>query len=698
MSPSPNLEFFPVTGARRVPLDLIQPGQYQPRKHFDEAKMAELTASVRQHDVMQPILLRPIGAATGDKQRFEIVAGERRWRASKAAMREDIPAVVRELTLMEVLELQAIENIQREDLHPMEEAYSFDLLLNPPEGLPGYTVEQIADKVGKSTTHVRRRLVLCQLIPQAAKAFSDGVLTLNTALTIARMPVPIQGKAFPKIMATRADDTKPVAHRDAEKIVQGAFMLRLANAPFPIKDATLVPDAGGCNVCPKRTGACPDLFDDVAEADTCTDPDCFDTKQQAHNERRKAEARAEGIEVLDGKKATALLKFGPDSTQLNADYVYMDEPLEELTGSKSSLHKLLGTLLTPSALYEHPRDKTLREIVHTHKAREVLKEQGLLMHRPAKGDKAAAASLVAPDAGKASGKGKATPPQPDSAQAAAAKKEAERAEQRKVLETQWRQRLFQALHNEMHDNDRAPDLLVREAVCMLGERVLTLFNWDVLDELWGWSEAGLVTPFNTAIGLRLEAVTKDMHQGQLMILLAQLALMPDLQPHEDDYDTPEALLICRVADDDGQDGFDPDMKCDWRAMRNSALSALSPRKTKGQKTSKTPIPPTNEPTPAGGPQGSAGQEGEPGKPDSPEDTIQAPSAQGLKEVRSDLAHWVGQMVKLKGTKRLGEIVEVNTNGDLLVAFPSGQEGTRNLATHVSSELIVLPNQTPAAGA
>lgn len=695
MSPSPNLEFFPVTGARRVPLDLIQPGQYQPRKHFDEAKMAELTASVRQHDVMQPILLRPIGAATGDKQRFEIVAGERRWRASKAAVREDIPAVVRELTLMEVLELQAIENIQREDLHPMEEAYSFDLLLNPPEGLPGYTVEQIADKVGKSTTHVRRRLVLCQLIPQAAKAFSDGVLTLNTALTIARMPVPIQGKAFPKIMATRADDTKPVAHRDAEKIVQGAFMLRLANAPFPIKDATLVPDAGGCNVCPKRTGACPDLFDDVAEADTCTDPDCFDTKQQAHNERRKAEARAEGIEVLDGKKATALLKFGPDSAQLNADYVYMDEPLEELTGSKSSLHKLLGTLLTPSALYEHPRDKTLREIVHTHKAREVLKEQGLLMHRPAKGDKAAAASLVAPDAGKGSNKANTKPQQPDSAQAAAAQKEAEKAEQRKKLEAQWRRQLFTALHNEMHDNDRAPDMLVREAVCMLGERVLTLFNWDALDELWGWTEAGLVT--SNAIGLRLEAVTKDMHQGQLMILLAQLALIPDLEPHEDDYDAPEALLICRVSDEAEAD-FDPEYQCDWRAMRTSALSALSPRKAKGQKTSKTPIPPTNEPTPAGGPQGSASQEGEPGKPDSPEDTIQAPSAQGSKEYRSDLAHWVGQMVKVKASKRLGEVVEIEPNGDLLVAFASGAEGTRNLRTHASTELTVLPGQQAPAKA
>lgn len=692
MSPSPNLEFFPVTGARRVPVDLIEPGRYQPRVHFDAARMAELTESVRQHDVMQPILLRPIGTATGDKQRFEIVAGERRWRASKAAMREDIPAVVRELTLMQVLELQAIENIQREDLHPMEEAYSFDLLLNPPEGLPGYTVEQIAEKVGKSTTHVRRRLVLCQLIPQAAKAFTDGLLTLQTALTIARMPVPIQGKAFPKIMATRADETKQVAHRDAEKIVQGAFMLRLANAPFPIKDATLVPDAGGCNVCPKRTGACPDLFDDVAEADTCTDPDCFDGKQLAHNERRKAEARADGIEVMDGKKATALLKFGPDSAQLNADYVYMDEPLEELTGSKSSLHKLLGTLLKPSALYEHPRDKTLREIVHTHKAREVLKEQGLLMHRPTKGDKAAAASLVAPDAGKGSNKANTKPQQPDSAQAAAAQKEAEKAEQRKKLEAQWRRQLFTALHNEMHDNDRAPDMLVREAVCMLGERVLTLFNWDALDELWGWTEAGLVT--SNAIGLRLEAVTKDMHQGQLMILLAQLALIPDLEPHEDDYDAPEALLICRAADLE-DDGFDPDFLCDWRGMR---LDALSPRKPKGQKTSKTPIPPTNEPTPAGGPQGSASQEGEPGKPHSPEDTIQAPSAQGSKEYRSDLAHWVGQMVKVKGSKRLGEVVEIEPNGDLLVAFASGAEGTRNLRTHASTELTVLPGQQAPAKA
>src|SRR5690606_14398087 len=137
------------------------------------------------------ILLRPAPAAPTDPEPFyEIIAGERRYRASKLAGRTTIPAIVREISDLEVLELQIIENLQREDLHPLEEAESYEALLEQHKADPDYSVDLIAAKLGKSRAYIYARLKLCALRPAARKAFYAGTLTASTALLLARIPAP----------------------------------------------------------------------------------------------------------------------------------------------------------------------------------------------------------------------------------------------------------------------------------------------------------------------------------------------------------------------------------------------------------------------------------------------------------------------------------------------------------------------------
>jgi ParB family chromosome partitioning protein len=139
-------------GVRNIPLDRITPNPDQPRMNFDEAALAELASSVREHGVLQPILVRP----TGEIQRFQLVAGERRWRAAKIAELEVIPALIEQLDDETALEIGIIENLQREDLSPLEEAMIYDRMTHE----HGYSVRKLAQKIGKDKGYVENRLRL----------------------------------------------------------------------------------------------------------------------------------------------------------------------------------------------------------------------------------------------------------------------------------------------------------------------------------------------------------------------------------------------------------------------------------------------------------------------------------------------------------------------------------------------------------
>jgi len=169
---SPGLE-----GARELPIELIHRNPDQPRQHFSEEELGELEESIRNSGVLQPILVRPSPGRAGE---FEIVAGERRWRAAQRAGITVIPALVRDLGDDRAYEIAIVENVQREDLNAMEEARAYDNLM----GRMSYTQEQAAKAVGKSRSHVANTLRLLQLPQPVQEHVLHGRLSAGHARAI----------------------------------------------------------------------------------------------------------------------------------------------------------------------------------------------------------------------------------------------------------------------------------------------------------------------------------------------------------------------------------------------------------------------------------------------------------------------------------------------------------------------------------
>jgi len=157
----------------------IEPNRSQPRRHFDENSLAELADSIQQHGVLQPLVVRPL--ATGG---YQIIAGERRWRACRMANVSEVPAIVREMTDQEVMEIALIENLQREDLNAIEEAAGYQSLMD----LYGLTQEQVASRVGKSRSAVTNSLRLLNLPGPVADMVREGLLSAGHARALLSIP------------------------------------------------------------------------------------------------------------------------------------------------------------------------------------------------------------------------------------------------------------------------------------------------------------------------------------------------------------------------------------------------------------------------------------------------------------------------------------------------------------------------------
>lgn len=154
-------------GSVSLPIDQVEPGLNQPRKHFDEKALSELAASIRQHGVLQPLIVRRLVSG-----RYQIIAGERRWRASQLAGLTEVPAMVVEADDRKVMELGLIENLQREDLNPMEEAAGYRILIQE----YGLTQEEAARRVSKSRTALANTMRLLALPQEVQWLLEQGVL------------------------------------------------------------------------------------------------------------------------------------------------------------------------------------------------------------------------------------------------------------------------------------------------------------------------------------------------------------------------------------------------------------------------------------------------------------------------------------------------------------------------------------------
>ncbi len=164
-----------------LPIDSLRPGPFQPRTGFDPASLAELTTSVRNQGVLQPILVRPNPSIPGQ---FEIIAGERRWRAAQAAGLHQVPVLVRALSDTDAMAASLVENLQRQDLDPIEEAEGYTRLVEE----FGLTQEQLGDLVGKSRSHVANILRLLQLAPGLREHVKAGTLSAGHARALLSHP------------------------------------------------------------------------------------------------------------------------------------------------------------------------------------------------------------------------------------------------------------------------------------------------------------------------------------------------------------------------------------------------------------------------------------------------------------------------------------------------------------------------------
>lgn len=197
-----------VAGRRRLPIEFLERNSAQPRYRFDEAALEELSLSIKEKGLLQPILVRELGP-----DKFQIVAGERRWRAAQKAGVHEVPVVVRDLTDTEVLEVAIVENIQREDLSAIEEATAYSRLIEE----FGHTQEVLAKIVGKSRSHITNLLRLLNLPQKVRDLVDEGRLTMGhaRALLSASDPVSLAGRVVADGLSVR--QTEAAAKTDSPK-------------------------------------------------------------------------------------------------------------------------------------------------------------------------------------------------------------------------------------------------------------------------------------------------------------------------------------------------------------------------------------------------------------------------------------------------------------------------------------------------
>lgn len=201
-------------GVQTVPVTRIVQAAYQPRQVFEPGALAELAGSIREKGVLQPLLLRPRG------ENFEIVAGERRWRASQLAGLTEVPAIIRDLGDREALEIAIIENLQREDLGPLEEARAYQTLLEQ-----GLNQEGVARAVGKGRSTVSNALRLLTLPDPALRALEEGEISAGHARAVLAQPEGDRRWALDQIR------TRRLSVREAEALKRE---VRAATVPIPV--------------------------------------------------------------------------------------------------------------------------------------------------------------------------------------------------------------------------------------------------------------------------------------------------------------------------------------------------------------------------------------------------------------------------------------------------------------------------------
>lgn len=363
--PAPTAAALPLPGEyKTVPRASVRPDPNQPRKTFDPAKMEELAESIRKNGILSPLVVQFVpaelkiiepdmandhkwqavdraGGVVFDSTQenvvrafaigrtedgYQIVFGERRWRAAALAGLATIPVIIRELTEREVFSQQFIENNQRENLSALEEAAAIrDRLAKEQAANPDFKQGDLATELNLSPATVSGRLALLRLSAPVTEALTGGKIQMAVAGVIAMIPNPNAQEKLLKAITDEENYNFPFSVRDVEELIEDEYFKSLKEAPFDLKDDCLFDGAqlvkgnwmlnevklgseivvSSCANCPFRTGNMKAEFPHIKNFDACTKPGCYQAKCMAHFSQEAATAMAKGQKVLTEKEFKA---------------------------------------------------------------------------------------------------------------------------------------------------------------------------------------------------------------------------------------------------------------------------------------------------------------------------------------------------------------------------------------------------------
>jgi len=275
---------------RSIEVSKIVPG-INPRGTIQDEGISELTENIKTHGLINALLVRPV------KKGYEIVAGNRRLKAVKSLKWEKVDCVIMDLTDEEAFEYAVIENLQREDVHPLDEAKAFETILKRS------SIEDLAARVNKTESYIIRRTKLSDLIEPLKQAYYAGDITLSHCEEICRLSKDLQIQCLDWLKEDVWNDVtesvtifKPV--KLLKLFINTNLLTLLSSAPFSLEATNLHPKAGSCLECPKRTGANENLFNDYQKNDSCLDKDCYQIKVNTLIKIKAAELTEEGYKPI----------------------------------------------------------------------------------------------------------------------------------------------------------------------------------------------------------------------------------------------------------------------------------------------------------------------------------------------------------------------------------------------------------------
>lgn len=503
--------------AQLIDLALIDDSPSQPRTHYPEDYIAGLAESMKAVGMISPMLVRPKPGG-----RFENVFGHCRKRAAIRIGLTQGPCFVRELTDAQSAQLQAVENLQREDLDAIDEAMSFAAYIKA----HGCSKDEFCALTGLSRTQVYNRLKLATLMPAGQKAMRDGLIKAEVATMIARVPGEKQQAYALKIILDNSakhpnepDEVMTVAR--ARAFLREKFTLDLNKALWKLDDATLLAENNGktldadyvvaCTVCPKRSGVDQIVYVDLlgdqqswsrtpGGENVCTDPECFDKKKTAHLKREQAALEAKGEVVIAGNKARQIISA--EGTVKNGYVALKDVKAEIARINKQA--KASGGEALPVEIFttQNPRDGKTIKVVKV----AAIQEAGGKVEEPKSGRHDSGAAQAERDAKKA-------------------KAEADTA-------------FYRALFTQVR---AAASKVARTTLDLqlVATRLFEHLDWDekkIIAEVQGYgTDHGAIQKLEKSIG--------SMSADQLAILLLDCVLTEDLE--QDGYysdNKPDALL------------------------------------------------------------------------------------------------------------------------------------------------------------